>query len=137
MIKGSSRPTTSNEKKAAVNLTIPETKEAAYVLGFLWADGHIGNKYTVSMELKRTDLEDIKDTFEKVFGDWKFYFREREGRAPQGTLRSSNKVLYEFLEYFDYKTKTIGCPRKIINRIPIKHQYMWWRGFLMAMEVFM
>jgi hypothetical protein len=107
------------------------TKEVAYTLGLLWADGYLNNKsqkYKISLELTKIDFDNILPILQKC-GEWTVAYRARVDRKPQGTAMTSNKALYEFLRKCNYETKSISSATKILSYVkPELHRY-WWRGY--------
>jgi intein/homing endonuclease len=105
-------------------------KEAAYMLGFIWADGWIRkNKYhrEVRVECLREDIEEIKPNFDKVF-DWKIYYRNRPNRRPQARL---NLVHLEFVDYLlENGYSTNRDANKALSIIPEDLQFLWFRGLI-------
>lgn len=115
----------------ANNFINVKTKEAAYILGILWADGYLNNKsqnYRINMELVRNDLDEILPIFQSQ-GKWTISYRNRKNRQEQGTIATSNKTLYEFLKTCDYEVKSTGSANKILSNINKELHPYWWRGY--------
>jgi hypothetical protein len=112
--------------------------EAAYLLGFLWADGHIKirehdkgvTNYIFSLEIADDDYQNIAGSLKKL-GNWKVYTRMRKERAKKNvtTIRTGNKPLVVFLIEHDYGVKSKESPTKILSRIPDYLKHYFWRGF--------
>jgi len=124
-----------NQPKVANNkftrrLIQPKTPEAAYLLGFLWADGYISSTQNrITIEILSTDFLDIG--FDKIlpeFGNWNVYLRNRPNRQAQhfATL-TNNTYLHDFLIDNDYTSKN-SSPDKILSRIPKNLHQFWFRG---------
>jgi len=108
-----------------------KSKYHAYLLGFMWADGHLIYKYKkkeMRIEITEEDINSIKNIFE-VTGNWCFSTRYRSNRKPQTTAIANNAKLGDFLYENDYKTKTMSTPTKIINKIPIEFRQYFMRGW--------
>lgn len=115
------------------------TKEAVYLLGFLWADGTIraglnrcGNTiYRVGLCIQKFDMDKILNVFETT-GDWnkRNIVSKIEHHQEKTILLTHNKPLYEFLYDYGYHEKSFGAtPDKLLNFIPeILHKF-WYRGF--------
>jgi intein-encoded DNA endonuclease-like protein len=102
---------------------------SAYILGLLWADGHIVYKKNRCIIRLENKIEDSK-IFYKIFletGDWKFYSLYRNNKQ-YGLITTSNRVIVEFLAKNDYVSKT--SPEKILSVIPKKLHNHWIRGFI-------
>ncbi len=126
-----SRPRPDLCKVNTEKFTSPSTKEAAYALGMLWADGYLNNKsqhYRISLELIKTDFDEILPIF-NMLGSWTVLYRHREGRHPQGTLMASNRAIYEFLKDKGYETKSVSSAHLILEKIPKELTPYWWRGY--------
>lgn len=107
--------------------------ESAYLLGFLWADGHLSDSGTgrsIRCHIVEKDALDLKSTFLKT-GIWKFYFekRQKESWQDQYVICTNNRHIYDFLEENDYKNKTSASPDKILSKIPNHLKHYWWRGY--------
>jgi len=103
----------------------------AYLLGLIWADGHISkNGYTISVRFVENDGEDLLSVFYKC-GNWNIYKTKpktkREGK-PQNVLYTSNKPLLEYLKTKGYSAKSTQSAVDIISSIPRRLQHYWWRG---------
>lgn len=112
--------------------------EVAYLLGFLWADGHIKirdkgdgiTNYIFSFEIADDDYQNIAGSLKKL-GNWKVYTRMRKERASKKVtaVRTGNKPLVVFLIENDYGVKSKAAPTKILSRIPDHLKHYFWRGF--------
>jgi len=92
------------------------TKEFAYLLGFLWADGYILKKIDkngfnhnrIVCEIVSEDFEVIWKYFEG-FSKWSISKRKRRENWKETTTGTiNNKYFYEFLESIGYKSKLDG-----------------------------
>ncbi len=98
------------------------TKELAYFLGFLWADGCIlnglsnkGSAYhTICFEIVSEDFDDIHSVF-KGFSTWSIYNRKRCESWKETTRAAiNNKFLWEFLFSLGYRDKNSSF-QKVFN----------------------
>lgn len=114
-----------------------DSPEKAYTLGFIWGDGRLttfknngikSNIHYISLEIVKEDLDKISKLF-FVWGNWKFYYRNRVGRKPQGTIILFDKDFGWWLTKHDYLIKSNSEPTKILSKIPNKFKAYWWRGF--------
>lgn len=107
------------------NITEPRV---AYILGLLWADGHVAdskileNKKTSSrravIECKKPDVDDFECHFDFV-GIWRKYSRQRShNKTPNKTLYTGDKDFCNFLLENDFGIKSSVSPTKILNKIP-------------------
>lgn len=104
------------------NVTDPKV---AYLLGFLWADGHVNEAATISMvSFGKADYEDIKDIFTNPIS-WSVY----EAHGDQRRCVLGSKKLNLWLTNFDYRTKSGTSADKIITHIPEPLRHYWWRGY--------
>lgn len=105
-----------------------ETKEVAYLLGLIWADGYV-YKQKIAVEMVKEDLEQLKSVFESV-GKWSICYRTRKNRKPQMCISTSNRILTSFLMGNDYISKGSSSADKILSRIPDKLKHYWFRGLI-------
>jgi hypothetical protein len=101
--------------------------EVAYVLGFLWADGYICEKW-VDIELSLKDLLNVKPVFDRVT-EWNFYTRKR-GLSETGSLRKNSRDLCKFLSTLGYIEKSERFSKEIFQLIPRNLVKYFLRGFL-------
>ncbi len=104
--------------------------EIAYILGLLWADGHIGGG---DHDISLSCIEDDAVFFLEIFlrtGRWRSYKRTRHGYKNTLRIRTYNKFIYSFLEENGYKSKSFGCAFKILDRIPTELQKYWFQGLV-------
>lgn len=106
--------------------------EAAYILGFLWADGYllppIKKLNQIRLEIVSHDADDIRPIF-KTFGKWTESHRIRHKRQPQTLFTTTNKRLYNFLLETDYQNKSIANEQKILDQIDPVYHSSWYHGF--------
>lgn len=110
-----------------------KTKEVAYILGFLWADGYIRKPYNITTTINIKDSIDIKNVFSRT-GDWNFYeinrYDKRNNRKYKNfTITTSNKILVNFLLDHDYDKKSYINPYKILSKISTNLKIYFIRGF--------
>lgn len=112
-------------------ITSINSSEAAYVLGFLWADGSLGNSKNcgISLEIVSEDMLFIKPILDKL-GPWKYYERQRMNWKPITSAKINNRILYEFLIDNDYGTKSTTSPCKILDKIPDNLKHYFFRGLI-------
>lgn len=111
------------------------TKESVYILGLLWADGHLREENkTTSISCVQSDIEEITPIFIKT-GKWliskpiKKYFKGNEVKT-QKKIHTTTWGLFETLKEYGFLTKSTGCPIKMLNKIPNEFKKYWYRGFL-------
>lgn len=98
----------------------PITKESSYILGLLWADGHIEHgkyKYVVNIECLSEDMDYFIPVLNTT-GEWLYYDRTRKGRKPITKAHTSNKELNQYLSSKDYNNKSFKSPKQILKTIP-------------------
>jgi hypothetical protein len=111
------------------------TKESVYILGLLWADGHVRTENkTTSISCVKNDIEDVIPTFLKT-GDWlisnplKKYFNGNEVKT-QLKLSTTTWKLHDILKNYGYLSKSNSSPINMLNNLPNKFLKYWYRGFL-------
>jgi intein-encoded DNA endonuclease-like protein len=104
------------------------TPEHVYLLGFIWADGHLYTdsmgRHRITIEITQADMTDIKPVID-LTGKWSFVYRNRANRNPQVCASCSNDLLADFLIEHKYKFKSTYSPC-IYNDIPsdLKHYFL-------------
>jgi hypothetical protein len=124
--------------KNKVNFTLFDenfSKESVYILGLLWADGHIREENKlITINCSETDINDVTGVFKKT-GEWNFskpikkFFNNKEVKT-QKRISSTTWGLFEILKKNDYVIKSVSTPDKILNQIPQNLKKYWYRGFL-------
>jgi intein/homing endonuclease len=104
------------------------TQEAAYILGFIFADGylHLKTKNLLIENLKK-DLDDIQFIFDKV-GKWTSTERQRKDKQLQKRIQTNNKDLFKFLLEHNYLNRELGAD-KILKHIPENFHKDFIRGY--------
>jgi len=108
------------------------SKEAAYVLGFLWADGHVVNpsfkQYISRITILFDDFLNVEKSFDTL-GHWLKYKLKRKGdKKFFGEFCLCNKKFHAFLVENDYHLKSTVSPTKILSLIPDNLHYLFFRG---------
>lgn len=103
------------------------TPQAAYILGFLWADGFLGSGYSICTEIVSDDAIILENIFAST-GKWHSFHRHRKGYKPQTKFVCNSKILYEHLEHLGFNDKT-KTPIKLLKTIPKKFHHYWFRGY--------
>jgi len=114
------------------------TKEVAYILGLLWADGHIAysNNNAKTPIIKHSSKPDDNIYFLKTLneiGKWNTFQSVNKGSfANEKKLINTNWIsdrkIGDYLIEHDYKNK-LKSPEKILNKIPDDLRVYWFRGF--------
>lgn len=111
--------------------------EAAYMLGFLWADGYVkipkrsgGGNYILALNISKADFDNLGRAFNPL-GEWGTYRvnKTKRHRVETICIRTGNKPLVEFLVENDYSIKSTASPTKILSRIPSHLKHYFWRGY--------
>lgn len=95
------------------------SKEFAYYLGIIWADGHV-ERTRVILEIMRDDAEEILNDIRSIdFLKINTYFRNRKNRKPQMAIYFCDVDFYDdFLSKYDYDKKSLKNPQKILEVMP-------------------
>lgn len=106
------------------------TKEVAYVLGMLWADGWIQHTsdYSINIKLVSEDFIKILPIFYSL-GKWNRYDYFPKNRKPTIQLRVSGKSLTDYFLKLDYHSKSNSPATKVLSTIPPHLKKYWWRGY--------
>lgn len=115
-----------------------KSKEIAYILGLIWADGHVtfSNNNAKTPIVKHTSKVDDNQEFYNILlksGNWKTFTSDNIGsyaKTPKKICTNwiSSRLLGEFLIDNDYKNKT-KSPDKILKYVPYNLKHYWFRGF--------
>lgn len=108
-----------------------DTKQKAYTLGYIWADGHLeqkGNYKRCGIECAREDLESVKELFLSLPFEWHISYRNRKKWKPQMCLRTSDKSFCTFLFENDFTSKSILSADKVLNKIPDEFKNYFFLG---------
>jgi hypothetical protein len=113
-------------------------KEIAYILGLLWADGHVtfANNKSKTPIVKHTSKPDDNVTFKNILefsGNWNAFTSKNIGsyaKTPKMITINwvSSRIFGEFLINNEYRNKTIS-PEQILNKIPNELKQYWFRGY--------
>jgi len=105
-----------------------KTKEVAYIMGFIWADGHVTKKTKcrIHVNIVKEDMEEIKNIFFET-GKWNHHNRKYQYRE-QGQIDIGSKSLHKIFCDYDYQHKSHISPFKIIESIPEKLKNYFFRG---------
>ncbi len=113
-----------------------KTPEVAYILGLLWADGHIlvqKNKYfSIILSTTHPDIDTFYEIFSKT-GVWKkrrIVHKNQPTWKVAYTISTYNKKIGEYLYYKGYKSKSSCSADDIIQSIPVELRKYWFRGLL-------
>lgn len=106
------------------------TKEAAYVMGILWADGwtQASNDYSINIKLVKDDFIELLPIFDKL-GNWKRYDYYPKNRRPTIQLRLSGKQIVDIFNKLGYNTKSYSSANTVLSTIPDNLKKYWWRGY--------
>lgn len=111
------------------------TSEFAYLLGFIWGDGHIRGDRITCANLK----EDLESLFPVFFKTGKWSVEPVNNKNSDGCKRKGNicismhdSQLADFLMRNQYDAKKNSSPDKILSYLPIYLKKYWWRGFFDA-----
>jgi len=107
------------------------TAGVAYILGLLWADGHLPRKHNqIGIEMDTKDLLVVKPLFDHL-GQWSYNQRTRKGRSHTiSALYTSNPLIATLLKSLDYCDKSTAAPTKVLAHIPATLHRFFWRGFI-------
>ena len=112
------------------------TKEVAYLLGIIWADGFLnpsknGNNSNLGFTMVKEDIDEIKPSLEKI-GKWNYYERKQpvETWKPSVNVITNNKRIMKFLIEHDYDKKSYMSADKILSKIPNELKHYFFRGLI-------
>ena len=105
------------------------TPESCYLLGFIWADGHLSanksNKNRITIEIISDDMTNLKTCLDK-FGKWHHHTRIRPGRKQQSQAIITSKTIYDQLIKWNYRKRHLGT--NLPNLIKKSLRHYWYLG---------
>ena len=104
-------------------------KYVSYLLGYIWADGHIHHNRII-LSIIRTDGDEIVPIFDKI-GYYKLHYMKEMGKNKEKTsfvLYSSE--LTDFFRKHDYGIKSKVSPNKILELISDELKQYFFRGLI-------
>ncbi len=113
-----------------VDLSIPQN---VYLLGRLWADGHVGSQ-KIDLYASTPDIAHLLP-FLSQMGIQTIYHRQRLNKdgtpfgKPSVTVTIGSTYLVEYLNALGYKTKSVDSPRLVLKAIDPSLHPLFWRGF--------
>lgn len=135
------RYTPRTPKSSGLNLNIKhilsfKNSESNYLFGFLWGDGWISKiAYRINFQFVKDDYLDLVNCFNS-WGKWHIYFKNKSNqnivRKDSVDISGNSELLFNFLKTHDYDIKSKTSPSKILEVIPNKHHYIFWRGYIDA-----
>ena len=114
---------------------VSPTPTSAYIMGLLWADGHVKNNNRMSSISLTTTYPDANE-FIPIFlktGVWRTYdrtFSNHPTWRKRCDIKTNNRPIAEFLIEHDYDSKSIVSADKILSTIPPAITHYWFRGLL-------
>ncbi len=108
-----------------------DSPEHLYVLGFIWADGHImrvNKRNYINIEIISDDMNNIRHTLENT-GNWTFTSRHQNNRKPRSNAHLGNRKLVNFLFENNYENKSKSSP-VLLEKIPKHLQKYFLRGWI-------
>ncbi len=113
-----------------------KTKEIAYLLGVIWADGFLnpskdGYNHNLGFTMVIEDIDIIKPVLE-IIGKWNYYERKQpiESWKPSINVITNNKRIFNFLVEHDYHKKSYISANKILSKIPDELKHYFFRGLI-------
>jgi len=109
-----------------------ETKEISYILGLMWADGHIHkNKRHISVSIVNDDMMYLNHIF-MTTGDWNYNIinLDKYGYKHQGRINIGNVKLHKILSDYGFKEKSTISPTKLLECIPKNLHHYFLRGLI-------
>lgn len=97
-----------------------------YILGFIWADGHVSKKKNrISVGISKKDFQDINGCLLKKI-PFHIHFMKRNGNP---VFYINDLQLHSFLKENDYLIKSDVSPTKILSKIPDNIKHYFFRGY--------
>lgn len=105
------------------------TTEVAYLLGFLWADGHVcAANNGIVVDCVKDDMDVLEPVFDRT-GVWRKASMSRQGKRPSRVFRTYNPALCAYLGSCGYQSKATRSQEAILSTIPSHLHRFFWRGY--------
>lgn len=119
-------------KRKKININDYNSKYGSYLLGFLWADGHIyKNSNTIMLTINEDDGKNISDIFNILTGWTEYnYSREKYGWKNVISYTITDKYFNQFLTKMDYTKKSKVSPNKILKFLNKEYEPYFYRGII-------
>jgi hypothetical protein len=117
-------------------MTITINEQMAYILGLIWADGHIRKssrwRHIVTLTLVEGDAVTAFRYLPKEWGVWNFYHQkpQQPNAKPQIRADLTDKHMFNFFVDTGYLTKSGGNQDLILARIPKHLHHYFWLGYI-------
>jgi len=126
-----------NKNKKMVNFTKFKTdfnKNSVYILGLLWADGHIRpDKHLTTINAVKSDLLEVVPIFQRT-GEWSVTTIKKSNKniemRPQLKISTTTWGLSDILVDYEFGNKSEMSPDKLLSKIPKSLKKYWFRGYL-------
>lgn len=108
------------------------TPFAAYMLGFLWADGTVSKRtYHVELKIVDEDFADIRERWLLTTQRWRYrcYKDGHPRHKSQAIVGLSHQPFHAFLVQCGYLFKTGDSAADVLAAIPVEYHHYWWRGY--------
>lgn len=112
--------------------------ETIYLLGYIWADGHVGERspgyYRFAFSIVEADAENIAGVVSR-FGcpisphKRRYIPKQGCGRSPMISWSTGRWEVGHWFAMYDYHIKSHSQPTKILALIPAEKHYLFYRGY--------
>jgi hypothetical protein len=112
-----------------INVDFSQADEySAYLLGFIWADGHISkDTNSIRIEITTDDFNDLKHIFDQTM-IYNIYQRQRENWKPITSIIVNNREQNALLRALDFDKKSYKAPSKVLSILPDEIKPFFFRG---------
>jgi hypothetical protein len=96
----------------------------AYLLGFIWADGHVTKKKNgIIIHIQNCDGKNLKNLF------FNYNFHLHISKRGQYVFYLNDYLFHKFLADNDYVIKSTASPSKILAHVPDHLRHYFFRGY--------
>lgn len=107
----------------------PIRPEVAYILGYLWADGHLNeSSNSIVLDCVADDVRVIEPVFDTT-GEWLKSDLNRSGKRPSRVLLTVNARIARFLISHGFGHKSVRSPDSLVALLPDSIRPLFWRGY--------
>lgn len=104
-----------------------DDKKLCYLLGFIWADGHVNKQGQLELTILKEDADNILPIIQHVEG-FRIKQNNRFNRKPSTSFICRNKKFIYLLLDLDFAEKSHKEPTKLLKKMPMENHYLFWRG---------
>ncbi|MEK6884128.1 MAG: hypothetical protein AABY22_31150, partial [Nanoarchaeota archaeon] len=117
------------KNKSFIDLNKFDTPKFAYLLGFLWADGHVQKKRPIVMlSIQEKDEKEIKELLE-YSGEWKYHYNNKKNGKRYFSAAVYDVFFYKKLKELGFIEKSNSNFSKVLEVLSQENRKYFIRGY--------